>query len=803
MFKNYFKIALRNALKNLTYSIISLFSLILGITLFFLITIWVQDELSYDKGFKWAEQIFRVETNSTTKDGTESKLQTVGWPVGRILSAQYPEIENVTYLRDWSPIINFRGIHFYENAMYADSNFFNVFDYELEKGNTKNALAEPNSLIISKALAEKYFNKQDALGKVLMINDTIPYKITGVLKNLATPSHLRFDMIGSFTSFCSLYSEDCKRAYESGWFDVNVYNYIKLRKSISSSKVELKIKDIILKNGKEAVAATGFKSTLSLMPVKDIYLRSGMPTGKGTVGNITTVKLFLTIGIFILIIACLNFINLTTSKSVDRAKEIGIKKVLGSSRKKLIIQFLTETALLCLVATIIGLIFMIALLPLFNQFSEKTFTIAALLSPGNLLLIAAIIILLIPIAGLYPAFVLSSFKPVAVLKGNFSHTNRGTLLRKGLVVTQFVISIAFILSTIIIWKQMVFMQDQNLGFDKDKLLVVDAEKLPWNVRKSKGSLFKSSLLTQPGIKNISACGAVPGRTGWGSQFAWPEGQPKDAQLIVEYIPVDENYVKTLGLQFIKGRDFIPGSKADSTEALIINEAAVKYFGWDNGDKAIGKKLSTSGKDGRIIGVLKNYHQHGLQQQIKPVVLGMGSSINVFAIRYEGITPRQITTHAQTAWKNIYSGYPIEYRFMDEDFQQQYQKEEKLQSLFVIAALLSIGIACMGLFGLAIYTAQKRIKEIGVRKVLGASAAGIAILLSKDFLKLVLIAFVVASPIAWLAMDKWLEYFAYRINISWWLFALTGVIAMLIALATISFQAIKAAVANPVKNLRTE
>jgi len=804
MIKNYFKTAWRNAIASRAYTIISLSSLVLGITLFFFISIWVKKEWSYDKSFPDADRIYRVETNIQMQDGTTNSLPAVGWPVGKVLATDYPEIDNVTYMRDWLPIIHFKGTHFYEDALYADEEFFNMFQYQLSEGNAASALTEPFSIVISKKLKEKYFgNEQNVIGKVLMINDTIPYKITGVFKDLSAPSHLKFDMIGSLNTICALYPGDCKEEYASGWYDVNMYNYIKLKKHVPLAAAEAKIKNLILEKGKEAVEQTGFKSTLKLTPLTKIYLYSNMPTGVGATGNIKSVRFFLLIGIFILIIACLNFINLTTAKSVERAKEIGIKKVLGSNRKKLIFQFLTETALLCFAATIISILLMIILLPLFNQFLGEAFTTGNLFSLTNILLMLAIFLLLIPLAGFYPAWVLSSFKPISVLKGRFSHTASATLLRKGLVVIQFVISIAFIMATIIIWKQMQFMQNKNPGFDKNKILLVDVNKIPWQMRKNNAQIFKNILLAQHGISSITACFAVPGRSGWNSQMAWPEGKPKDAGLIVEYIPVDEDYIKTLGLQLEAGRNFRPGSKVDSTEGLIINETAAKYFGWSDTNNAIGKKLSTSGKKGEVIGVLKDYHQHGFQEKINPIVLGISPSINLFAIRYSAITPKQVTKDAQVAWNKTYKGYPIEYRFMDEDFQRQYEKEERFQNLFAIAAVLSIVIACMGLLGLAIYTVQKRVKEIGVRKVLGASATNIAALLSKDFLKLVIIAIVIATPLAWWAMNKWLQEFAYRISIHWWIFFVAGFLAIFIALVTVSFQAIKAAVANPVESLRTE
>lgn len=803
MLRTYLKIGWRNAKKNGSYTIISLFSLVMGITLFFLISLWVKDELSYDSHFVDGKQVCRVETSTIMAGGSTDKMSSVGWPVGKILESSYPEIEHVTYMRNWVPIINYKNEHFYEDALYADHNFFRVLGYKLSRGDTATALAAPYSVVISKNMKEKYFANEDAIGKTVYINDTVPYKVTGVFESLPANSHLKFDMVGSFSTFCSMYPRDCESGFASGWFNVNVYNYIKLKPGASYKIVEAKIKNLVLTAGKEAVEQSGFKATLALTPISDIYLYSDMPTAKGTVGSIKSIKLFLAIGVFILLIACLNFINLSTARSIERAKETGIQKVLGNSRKKLILQFLTETALLCVLAAVISILLMVILLPMFNQFTGKTFSTATLLSGSNLLLLAGILLVLVPLAGFYPAWVLSSFKPITVLKGAFAHTAKGTLLRKVLVVTQFVISVGFIMSTIIIWNQMQYMQQQQLGFNKDKVLLVELNKLPWVLRHNKLELIKTSLLKQPGITKVTACGAVPGRNGWNGQFAYPEGKSKEEALIVEYISADPDYVSTLGLQLVAGRDFILNSEKDVEESFVINETAVQAFGWGDAKKALGKKLETSGKEGIIVGVLKDYHQHGLQEKINSVVLSPISAMNILALRYDGIAPRQAVAAVNNVWKDAYAGYPLEYRFMDEDYQRQYIKEEKQEGFFLLAALLSVVLACLGLLGLTIYTVQKRIKEIGVRKVLGAGVTDIVTLLSKDMITLVIISIVIATPVAWWAMNDWLQNFAYRSTISWWVFVIAGLAALLIALFTISFQSIRAALRNPVTSLRSE
>jgi putative ABC transport system permease protein len=609
--------------------------------------------------------------------------------------------------------------------------------------------------------------------------------------------------LGSFSSRLVGNPKGWQQQFEDGWFDVNVYNYVKLTPHAERAVADAKIRDLVLRKGKLAVEATGFKATLSLRPVKDIYLYSGMPTAAGPIGNIKSLRLFTLIGFFILIIACLNFINLSTAKSAERAKEIGIKKVLGSGRSKLIAQFLIESALFCICAIIISLIALSILLPLFSTFTGKVFTVNTLVSPGNILLILAVITVIIPLVALYPALVLSSYQPVKVLKGNISHAGSGNMLRKVLVVLQFVLSVTFILSTVVIWKQMKYIQSRDLGFDKNKILLVNTIKVPRNLRNDKIGVFKAEVLSNSSVQAVSGSFAVPGRMGWNGQFAYPEGATKDQGLLVEYIPVDNDYAKTLGLKWVAGRDFESDRAEDQQNNLVINESAVKLFGWSNAENAIGKKLTTSGKNGTVIGVLKDYHQHGLQTQINPVVLGVGNMVNVFAIRYGSADPFKLVNDIKNNWKQVFPGYEYDYKFMDEDFQQQYGKEEKFETLFGLAAFLSISIACLGLLGLTIFATQKRIREIGVRKVLGASVYNITSMLSIDFIKLVIIAIFIASPVAWYIMNQWLHGFAYRITISLWLFALAGVLALLIALLTVSFQVLKAATANPIKSLRSE
>jgi putative ABC transport system permease protein len=556
MIQNYLKIAFRNLTKNKGYALINFLGLVLGITVFFLIAIWVKDELSYDTFIPNRERVFRIESTTISPDGNNMEMSSVGWPIGEVLKNQYPEIEKLTYMKSWAPlIIKNKDTYLSEIALGADEHFFEVLGYELERGNPQTALKEPFSLVVSKNLEEKYFGKENAMGKVLMVNDTVPYKITGVLKDLPKNSHLKFDALLSFSTTCAMYPEDCKYEYAEGWFDINVFNYILLKKEVDSKSFALKIKDLVSNLGKEKVKSTGFNSTLSLRPISEVYLHSGMSTGKGTVGSIQSVYFFIAIGVFILLIACLNFINLTTARAVERAKEVGIRKVLGVRREILIFQFLTESALMCVCAGLVSFLLVSYSFPFFNEFSGKNFVFNDLPTPSNLGLLAGILALLSLLTGFYPALVLSNYQAITVLKGKFTHSFQGVLLRKGLVVVQFSISICLIISTLIAVQQMNFMQSQSLGFDKENMLVVEMKELPWALRNSKSELLKSELLKHSNIKQVSASAAIPGRSGWEGQFAYGEGNTQGQGIIVEHIPSDDSYIKTIGLQVIAGYDF--------------------------------------------------------------------------------------------------------------------------------------------------------------------------------------------------------------------------------------------------------
>jgi putative ABC transport system permease protein len=805
MYKNYVTVALRNLVKHKAYSFINIGGLAVGIAGCLLITLYVLDELSYDRFHAKVDRIYRVTADvKQVGSDAESRNPTNGWPVGRLLKEEFSEVEAVCYIRKPNnPAIKHQGEYFYEETLTADENFLEVFSFSLLKGNQKTALLQPYSMLITEKIEQKYFGKESALGKTLILNDSIPYTVTGVLQNVPRNSHIRFDIALSFATFKARNPQ----FYENqGWFDLNMYNYALLRQGADIKAFAAKARGLAMRHASEQLKQFGYELYIGFQPLSEVYLNANIGNGLGPISNITYVYMLSAIAIFVLFIACINFTNLATARAVERAREVGVRKVIGSTRSALIGQFLSESFLTTVVALLFAFVLITGTLPVFNELANKSFTVEDILTPQ---LVAAIIILLLLVsllAGVYPAFVLSGFKPVQVLKGTFVTSGGGTGLRKALVVVQFAISCSLIICTLVVLGQLRYMQSQDLGFTKEQVLVLDARKAPWAIRHTQYETLKQELKKHAAVKEVSATYGVPGRSGWQGQIVFPEGRPKDQGTSVEYMAVDHDFVRTFDLKVVAGRDLSTDFTSDEKNALLINETAVKQMGWETPENAIGKKIeSPSGyPQGMVVGVIKDYHQHGLQEKIAPLVMDINSQVfGLFAIRLQtkDIAATMEAIHA--TGKQFFGNYPLEYFFLDDDFARQYDQEVRLTKIFTTFSTLAILIACLGLFGLVAFTTVQRTKEIGIRKVLGAPVGSIMAMLSKDFLKLVFIAFVIACPLAGYAMSRWLEDFAYRIDLAWWIFAMAGLLVLVIALLTISFQAIKAALANPVKSLRNE
>jgi putative ABC transport system permease protein len=794
MFKNYLKIAFRNLWKHKVFSMINILGLTVGLTAGFLIFLYVSFELSYDNFHSKANRIYRVVADIKTP--TEViKAGGPSWAVPHHVKLEFPEVEqSVRIAGDDNLLIRKGDVKYMEkNVMWADSAFFKVFDFKLIKGNPEKALTDPFSIVLSETTAKKYFGKEDPVGQTMLITgEGSPAKVTGVMKDIPENSQIKGDMILSMSTI----TREWNKNLDNQFGNYGAQAYLLLKPGTDPKGFEKKLPGFLeRRNGKEMKESQMY-ATLFLEPLRDVYLyttRNGSSTG-----NINNVYIFSIIAVFIIAIACINFVNLTTARSSERAREVGIRKVVGALRAQLTGQFIGESLMLCFIAFLLSIGLISILIPLFNTVAGKTVSYGLFSNTFYVLMLLGAALLIGLLAGFYPALILSSFRPVTVLKGRFATGTRGILLRKGLVVTQFTISIALIIGTIVVYNQMRYMRNRELGFSKDQMVVIDT-----NGDKGKDA-FKEELRGVPKVKSVSLSGSVPGSGNPGaySQIENTKGDMQIANLDLYF--VDFDYIPHYKMKMLAGRPFSRDFMTDTTQAMVLNESAIKMFGYTKPEDAIGKKFDQWGRKGQIIGVIKDFHFRGLQTPIKPLSMRIepGGS-NLISVNITGDDITGTVKAIEDKWKSIIPNRPFNYYFLDEHFDQQYRAEERFGKLFFNFSVLAIFISCLGLLGLASYSTMQRTKEIGIRKVMGASVSNILNLLSKDFLLLVIISFFVAAPVAWYFMHEWLKDFAYRTDIGWWVFAVAGVLAVLIALGTISFMAVRAAVANPVKSLRTE
>jgi len=793
MIRNYLKIALRNLWRQKGFTFISTLGMAVGMTSFFLIVLYVSLELSYDGFHGKADRIYRVVCDIKTP--TEV-LNTSGpsWAVPPNLRSHFPEIESSVRLSGASLLVRHGNIKFQEeNAVFADSAFFRIFDFQLIKGDAKTALSDQLSIVMSQTAARKYFGNSDPVGQTLLLTgDALPAKVTGVMKDIPENSHIKADMLVSMSTLTQKFNP----GLDDQWGNYGASAYLLLKPGTDAKSLEKKFPAFLeRRNGKEMKEHQMY-ATLLLEPLKDVYLHSTRDGQK--TGNINNVYIFSIIGIFILAIACINFINLSTARSLERAKEVGIRKVVGATKIQLSGQFIGESVVVCLIAFVISVLLSALMLPLFNQLAGKTISEGIFASGSKLPVLFILSIAMGLFAGFYPALVLASFRPVSVLKGKFARGTKGIFLRKGLVVTQFTISITLIIATLVVYNQMNFMRGRDLGFSKDQIMVISSNGDPAR------SSFKESISGLPGVESAALSSSVPGSSNPGA-YSEIENVKGDMQVAnMDLYFVDFDYIPQLEIKMAAGRPFSKDFGTDTTKAMILNEAAVKMFGYSSPGQAIGKRFKQWGREGTIVGVIKNFNYRSLQQEIKPLSMRIepgGCELVSVKVSAKGL-PATIKS-IEKKWNSLIPGRPFSYYFLDEFFDRQYRSEERFGKLFLYFAILAIFISCLGLLGLASYSTIQRTREIGIRKVLGANVTGIVGLLSADFLRLVVVAFLIASPLAWLFMHNWLKDFAYHIDISWIVFAAAGLIAVFIAMITISFQALKAAAANPVKSLRIE
>ncbi|MDJ1491795.1 ABC transporter permease [Cytophagaceae bacterium DM2B3-1] len=813
MLRNYFKIAFRNLQKNKAFSFINILGLSVGMACCMLILLYVQNEISYDKHHTRAEDMYRVGTTFVTTDQTKNMPYTPA-PMAFTLKADFPEVEQAT--RVFVPFNEDKAIFklaengkvsksFYESKGYmADSTFFDLFSYKFIEGVPHTALNEPNSVVVSEEIAQKLFGNQSALNKIVHIassNGNIDFKITGVFR----PDKLS-TIDGRF--FMSLSSGEMGayvRSARNFAFNNMFYTFIRLQPGSNPQALEKKLTAFINKYAGADMKAAGFKKKQFLEAVSDLHLKSednGQMAGKG---SISYVYLLTSIAIFTLLIACINFMNLSTARSGKRAAEVGIRKVVGAEKAMLISQFLGESLLLSILGLVIASVLVFLFLPVFNQLASTSIHIEVSQHVFTFFGFIALAIVTGLIAGSYPAFYLASFQPIKVLKGKFTNTLAAVNLRRGLVIFQFSISIILILASLVVWKQMNYLKDQSLGFKQAQQVVIP---LRTKTTKSSYEALKTEIQKNSQVVSAAAAGSYPGIFSARDQNFYTDGKTGAESVNVKLNDVDYNFIETLGFKVISGRPFSKNFAADTNSRIVLNEKAVAAFGYTP-ENVIGKRLHFDWNnevfDYEIIGVVKDFHYEGLQQSIGRFgfLLDRNQNYNYMVVNVNTSSMESMLQFMETQWKKFNPEEPFEYTFMDQDFQRNYDTEQRMGTIVSYFTFIAIFISCLGLYGLATFTAEQRIKEIGIRKVLGASITNIVQLLSKDFLKLVLIALLIAGPIAWYAMNEWLQKFAYRIEIQWWMFAIAGCMALLIAFLTVSFQAVKAALINPVKSLKTE
>ena len=806
MFKNYLKTAIRNLLRYKGFAIINISSLTIGIIGCLVIGLFVWDEWQYDKDIPGGENVYRIYEQRKNND-----VITYGAPVApayaSFLKRTYPEVDTATrilmsldkFLMEIGENRNYE-----DKGWFVESSFFDVFPLKFTKGDPATALTEPGTVVITEELARKYFNNEDPVNKTLYI-DKDTFAVKGVLAKLPEHFHLNFRYLMSLPS-AGIAKERMER-----WTWHQFYTYVKLKPGANVQQLQDKLQAHMKKEISPTLTQAGFTFLPFFQPLKDIHLNSSDFIYDNAVrGNQTYVKALTIIALFVLVIACFNFINLATARSFRRAKEIGVRKVIGAERKQLIFQFIGETILLSVLSMLLAIIVTFFIVPLLNQFTGKSIAFNPFTNPvlGAIILVAGVVIGVL--AGIYPAMVLSGFQLIKVLKNmKLIGGGGGAWLRQALVVIQFTLSVLLIVSTTIVYRQTKYLNNADLGFNKEQVIYFQTR----GDVNQKLETFKGEIKRSPNVMSVTAGYGLPGDlyAGDGVTTVGSDGaKERSANVFLG----DHDYVKTFGLRIVAGRDFSKDMATDVREAFLINETAVKEWGFGSPEKALGQPIHWNEwepadtlnpvKKGKIIGVVEDFHYKSLHEKVTPSVIQIYPQV-VFkvAVKLKTADIKNTIAYINGVWNKFSPGYPLDYKFMDETYGAMYKAESKLSDLLWIFTVMAIIVGCMGLFGLAAFSAEQRTKELGIRKVLGANAFNIVGLLSKNFLVLIVISSLIAIPIAWWAMNNWLEDFPYRVNISWWVFGIAIIAALAIALLTVSFQAIKAALANPVKSLRTE
>ena len=822
MIRNLFLTGLRNIRKNKFFSALNILGLGIGMAVFLLIAQYVKFENSYENFIPGKENIYRVKLESYRNNELILKSAENFPGVGPALKNELPEVKSFARLYNagyknnvviGNPDAKPERISLkLRNFLYADSSFLPMMGYSLIKGNAATALGEPFTTVISEKYARMYFGAEDPIGKSLHLQDddftNELVKVTGVFKDLPANTHLKFDVLFSYKTLFGRFPQAPER-YGTGWKRKDMYVFIQLQLGSDPRKVESKFAGIVAKYQPQ-LKQTQERNVISLQPLAAIHLKSDLAEEAEPNGNKSTVFFLGLIGLFVLAIAWINYINLSTARALERAKEVGIRKVVGAFKGQLVGQFLAEAGFINLLSVLIawGLAFLC--LSWFNSLSGLSLGVSYLIRPWFIVLLILLWLGGTFLSGFYPAVVLSSFKPVLVLKGKLKHNSGGILLRKGLVIIQFMASIALIAGTFIVYRQLNFMMKSDLGMNIDQVLIIERPGIADTSQSKFNSaidVFRTELKKDPSVVGVSASLTVPGKQREYKATVKKYGADNNDSAIVRVNSMDYDFLDVFKMKLIAGRNFSKDFPKDPDTSVMLTESAARLIGFKNAADAVGKTLiipQFNSWKPIVAGVVNDYHQVSLKKPLDPGIFFCGPYQGEFySLRIRTGNLEQTIAHIKQSWVNAFPGNPFEYSFLDDYFNHQYENERKFTKLFTSFAILAIIIGCLGLFGLSAYTASQRIKEIGIRKVLGASVQDITTMLSKDFLKLVLIAILIATPLAWWVMSSWLQDFAYRVNIGWWVFVVAGLVALVIAMLTVSFQAIKAAIANPVKSLRTE
>ncbi len=796
MIKNLLLVALRNFKKDKWYSLLNVLGLTIGITFSLFLIFYIRDELNYDRYHEKADRIFRIVSYIQEKD-KKTDWTLTQLPLAATLKKDYPEVEeSARFLGRERTLFKNGNTNFFETKIYyADSTVFNIFSYKFIEGNPAHALNEPNSIVISKTLAEKYFGKNTlVVGKTLKTVYDL-YKVTGVIEDVPKNSHLVFDMLISMTSVLK-----GNRDGQNDWGNFNNFTYVLLKPGTNAAAFEKKLVPMYEKYMAPIFAKFNITMRYGVQGITAIHLHSNLEREPEELGNMSYIWIFSAVAFFMLLIACINYMNLTTARSARRAKEIGIRKVTGSTKKQLILQFLNESLVTAFVAVLLSFILVIIFLSLFNSLSGKAFTIHTLLQPFNVILLVGITLFTGLVGGSYPAFYLSGFNPVSILKGALSNASGNVNLRRTLVVLQFSISMVMLICTWVVYSQLAYLRKKDLGFNKDQVMMVTVNT--GEDERSKISAMNNEFRTLPGVKYVGTGNSYPGSANTNLSLFTVETKNGHVDKAIECYGIDENYLGTLSIPVVNGRNF--SGAADTLHSIMVNEAMVKHFGWDN---AIGKRVKfpgdTSANYLEVIGVVKDFNQKSLYNPIAPLLLFYGPNSNIIQLKMNPADIKSSINMVQATWKKYFPQLPFEYKFLDEDFNSQYAADQKRGKIFAAFSVLTIIITCLGLLGLTAFTTQQKQKEISMRRVLGASILHVVTMITKNYLWLALIATLIAFPVAFYFMSTWLRIFPYNTGLSVVPFIVSAFVIVVTAALTAMFYSAKAALSSPAKILKTE